>query len=62
VLQLEVSNDHQSSDKIDLGMHFHHCTSVVRKHSAGGNSQQRGAGKSLEKTNAQEIHKKLAKI
>ena len=29
VLQLEVSNDHQGSDKIDLGMHFHHRTLIT---------------------------------
>jgi hypothetical protein len=33
VLQLEVSNDHQVSDKIDLGMHFHHRTNVGQSQS-----------------------------
>jgi hypothetical protein len=38
VLQLEVSNDHQVSDKIDLGMHFHHRTNVRRSCCACCNS------------------------
>ena len=44
VLQLEVSNDHQDSDKFDLGMHFHHRTLVFRSRCAGGNSHEKQGG------------------
>jgi hypothetical protein len=45
VLQLEVSNDHQGSDKFDLGMHFHHRTLVLRSRCAGGNSHEKQVGR-----------------